>query len=103
MKGLGGETPIPVIVLIQSVVCLVLILPVIFAQGRARVLQLMKTKNIKIHILRTLQTQGLSKPHKPMAASVRNDDIEFLICDIALLWRRLLNSQTKLIGISNIE
>lgn len=32
-----------------------------------------------------------------------NDDIEFLICDTALLWRRLLNSQTKLIGISNIE
>ena len=32
-----------------------------------------------------------------------NDDIEFLICDTALLWRRLLNSQTRLIGISNIE
>jgi MarR family transcriptional regulator for hemolysin len=32
-----------------------------------------------------------------------NDDIEFLICDTALLWRRLLNSQSKLIGISNIE
>ncbi len=32
-----------------------------------------------------------------------NDDIEFLICDTALLWRRLLNSQTKSIGISNIE
>ncbi len=60
VKGLGGEIPIPVIVLIQSMVCLVLILPVIFAQGRVRATQLMKTKNIKTHIVRTLFSLGIS-------------------------------------------
>jgi MarR family transcriptional regulator, transcriptional regulator for hemolysin len=32
-----------------------------------------------------------------------NEEIEFLICDTANLWRRLLNSQNKSIGITNIE
>lgn len=32
-----------------------------------------------------------------------NDEIEFLICDTAALWRRLFNSQSKSLGISNIE
>ena len=60
VKGLGGEIPIPIIVLIQSMVCFVLILPVIFAQGRARAIRLMKTKNIKIHVVRTLFSLGIS-------------------------------------------
>ncbi len=60
VKGLGGEIPIPVIVLIQSLVCLVLILPAIFAQGRKHAIRLMTTKNIKIHILRTLFSLGIS-------------------------------------------
>ena len=33
VKGLGGEIPIPIIVLIQSMVCFVPTPPVIFAQG----------------------------------------------------------------------
>jgi len=32
-----------------------------------------------------------------------NEEIEFLICDTASLWRRLFNSETKAIGITNIE
>lgn len=35
--------------------------------------------------------------------SNKMDDIEFLICDIALLWRRVLNQKTKALGISNTE
>ena len=60
VKGLGGEIPIPIIVFIQSMVCLVLILPVVFAQGREQAIRLMKTKNIKIHMMRTLFSLGIS-------------------------------------------
>lgn len=31
------------------------------------------------------------------------DDIEFLVCDLALLWRRAFNARTKDLGISTIE
>ena len=50
----------PIIVFIQSMVCLVLILPVVFAQGREQAIRLMKTKNIKIHMMRTLFSLGIS-------------------------------------------
>lgn len=33
----------------------------------------------------------------------RMDDIEFLICDLAILWRRIFNQKTKALGISNTE
>lgn len=32
-----------------------------------------------------------------------NNDIEFLICDVAILWRRIFGLLTKDLGISNIE
>ena len=32
-----------------------------------------------------------------------NDDIEYLVCDVALLWRRILNTHSKQLGISNVE
>lgn len=60
VKDFGSETPIPVIVFIQSLVCLILILPVIFAQGRAQSIQLIKTRNINVHIVRTLFSLGIS-------------------------------------------
>ncbi len=31
------------------------------------------------------------------------NDIEFLICDVAILWRRLVSARSKELGISNIE
>jgi MarR family transcriptional regulator for hemolysin len=31
------------------------------------------------------------------------DDIEFLICDVAILWRRAFSAHNKQLGISNIE
>ena len=31
------------------------------------------------------------------------NDIEFLICDVAILWRRLVGARSKELGISNIE
>lgn len=32
-----------------------------------------------------------------------NDDFEFLICDVAILWRRLVSVRSKELGISNLE
>lgn len=60
IKGWGGGISTPMIVLIQSIACLILIVPVIFANGREQARQLLKTGNIKIHILRTLFSLGIS-------------------------------------------
>lgn len=60
IKGLGGGVSIPMIVFVQSIVCLALIMPVMFAQGRRQAIRLMKTQNIKIQILRTLFSLGIS-------------------------------------------
>ena len=59
IKKCGGEISIPVIVFIQSVVCLILIMPLILAKGK-QAKQLLKTSIVKIHLLRTLFSLGIS-------------------------------------------
>lgn len=60
VKGWGGAISIPVLVFIQSMVCLLMILPVVFAKGGRETRQILKTNNIKIHFMRTLFSLGIS-------------------------------------------
>jgi drug/metabolite transporter (DMT)-like permease len=60
IKGWGKEISIPIIIFIQSVACMILIMPAIFAKGSQRAKQLMKTNNVKIHFLRTVFSLGIS-------------------------------------------
>jgi len=60
VKYIGGQVSTPVLVFIQSIVCLVLIGIVISAQGKQQARRLLKTTHPVIHIFRTLFSLGIS-------------------------------------------
>ncbi len=59
VKYIGGQVSTPVIVFIQSVVCLVLISGVLLAQGTQQTRRLLRTRHPIIHIFRTLFSLGI--------------------------------------------
>lgn len=52
--------PLPIIIFIQSVVALLLILPIIFKNGRKNAKKLLQTQKIKLHLIRTLFSLSIS-------------------------------------------
>ncbi len=58
VKHLGGQVSTPVLVFIQSLVCLLLILPLLFVGGSAR--QKVQTAHLKLHFFRTIFSLGIS-------------------------------------------
>lgn len=60
VKHIGTEVSTPVLIFIQSIVCLVLILPLVFAKGRSVAWQTMRTSHLKVHFFRTVFSLGIS-------------------------------------------
>ncbi len=58
VKQLGGQVSTPVLVFVQSAVCLALILPLLFVGGSAR--EKVRTAHLKIHFFRTIFSLGIS-------------------------------------------
>jgi len=52
--------PLPVVIFIQSLVSLLLILPLMFKHGRADARKLMTTRNTRLHLLRTIFSLSIS-------------------------------------------
>ncbi len=52
--------PLPVVIFIQSLVALMLMLPVILRHGPVKARKIMMTKNVKLHLLRTIFSLSIS-------------------------------------------